>query len=262
MYKLFITDLDGSIIDESEVISSKNVEAINLLRKNDIEVTIATGRRWSSITKIVEPLNLNIPVIIYNGAGIYDPVKNSYLYLKYLSKKEVAESLTVISEYWDYIKLGVYWDDKLIEDKEALGLLKQNKEGIIKIFIEGEEKFIKELKNKILQDKDCLNVVFSSYKYLEILPKGVSKGKALKELVKFLGIKLEEVIALGDYDNDEEMIKWAGLGITLENASIRLKKVANYIIEASPKESVYYIIQEVLNLKKEVSINDSCYSDH
>ncbi|MGB9768494.1 MULTISPECIES: Cof-type HAD-IIB family hydrolase [Dictyoglomus] len=248
MYKLFITDLDGSIIDGSEVISTKNLKAIKILRENNIEITIATGRRWSSISKIVEPLSLTLPVILYNGAGIYDPLRKSFLYLQHLSKEEVIGALKVIHYYLSFVKLGIYHDDKLYEDSEALEFLKDNKNGIIKIFIEGEKELLKELKNRL--EKIYLNVVFSSYKYLEILPKGASKGKALKKLLKNLDIKLEEVIALGDYDNDEEMLKLSGLGITLKNASERLKKIADYVIDASPSESVHYIIQQVLNFER------------
>ncbi len=248
MYKLFITDLDGSIIDESEIISPKNLKAIKILRENNIEVTIATGRRWSSIFKIVEPLSLTLPVILYNGAGIYDPLRKSFLYLQYLSEEEVIGALKIIYHYLKFIKLGVYHDDKLYEDSEALELLKNNKNGIIKIFIEGEKEVLKELKNRL--EKNYLNVVFSSYKYLEILPMGTSKGNALKKLVKNLGIKLEEVIALGDYDNDEEMLRLSGLGITLKSASERLKKIADYVIDTSPSESVHYIIQKVLNFER------------
>lgn len=250
MYKLFITDLDGSIIDDSEIISPKNLKAIKILRENNIEITIATGRRWASISKIVEPLRLTLPVILYNGAGIYDPLRKSFLYLQYLSKDEVIEALKVIYHYLNFVKLGVYHDDKLYEDGEALELLRNSKNGIIKIFIEGEKEVLKELKNNLEKGKNYLNVVFSSYKYLEILPKGASKGRALKKLLKNLDIKLEEVIALGDYDNDEEMLRLSGLGITLKNASERLKRIADYVIDASPSESVHYIIQKVLNFER------------
>lgn len=249
MYKLFVTDLDGSIIDDSEKVSYKNVYAVEILRKNNIDITIATGRRWSSVQSIVSPLKITLPVILYNGAGIYDPIKDQYIFVKYLSEIAVSTILKILQNISREVKIGIYYGEILLENEKALEVMRYDKNNIIKVFLEGERSVLNEINKKMETYLDLFTVVFSSTKYLEILPINTSKGKALKRLIKVLGIKKEEVIALGDYDNDEDLLRFSGLSITLENASQKIKRVAKYNIKVSPQESLYEIVVNILNLE-------------
>lgn len=249
MYRLLVTDLDGSIIDDSEKISLKNIEAVKILRKNNIDITIATGRRWASIRTIVSPLNISLPVILYNGAGVYDPVTNCFLFIKYLSENAISTVLRILKPFYREVNIGIYYKEMLIENKEALELMKYNKNNIIKIFLEGEINLLNELSERMKDYMNLFTIVFSSTRYLEVLPQDTSKGRALKRLIDILGVKEEEVIALGDYDNDEDLLKISGLSITFKNASEKVKSVANHIISVSPLESIYEIVTNILNLE-------------
>uniref|UniRef100_A0A7C3RML3 HAD family hydrolase n=1 Tax=Dictyoglomus thermophilum TaxID=14 RepID=A0A7C3RML3_DICTH len=250
MYKLLVADFDGSIVDYTETLSSQNIIAIRKLREKGIDFTIATGRRWSSIESKIRILNINIPVILYNGAGIYHPVESRFLFIKYLSNREVKDSLQFIKIYYEKIKVGVYYEDMLFEDEEALLLLERENEKIIKIFLEGKEEDLKIIKTHIDRNyNNKINAVFSAPYYLEILPYGISKGNALKMLINMLNISPKEVIAIGDFDNDEDMLKLAGLSFTLINSSEKLKKVANFILDCNPNDSLYRIGKKIINLK-------------
>lgn len=250
MYKLLITDLDGSIIDESEKISHKNLEAVKILKRNGIKITIATGRRWASTSRIISPLEINLPIILYNGAGIYDPISAKFIFIKYLSKVAIHKFLKMLNEYLSYVKVGIYWEDRLLENREALGLIKEYRDGIIKIFLEGEKEILDKLKMKMDNYEDLFTIVFSSPKYLEILPPNTSKGRALIKLIEILNLKREEIIALGDYNNDEDMLKVSGLKVTLESGAKELREIADYILKTSPQESLYELVYNVLKLER------------
>jgi Cof subfamily protein (haloacid dehalogenase superfamily) len=250
MYKLLIADFDGSIVDHTETLSYQNIIAIQKLREKGIDFTIATGRRWSSIESKIRMLNINIPVILYNGSGIYHPVENRFLFIKYLSDREVKDSLQFIKIYYEKIKIGVYYEDMLIEDEDALLMLEKGNKKIIKVFLEGKEEDLKIIKSHIDKNyKNKINAVFSAPYYLEILPYGVSKGNALNILLNMLNISSKQVIAIGDFYNDEDMLKLAGLSFTFVNSPEKLKKVANFILDCDPNDSLHRIAKEIINLK-------------
>jgi hypothetical protein len=81
---------------------------------------------------------------------------------------------------------------------------------------------------------------------IEIVNKGVSKGRALKILGGYLGIEREEMIAIGDSENDIEMIKFAGLGVAVENAIDEVKKVADFITKSNMEDGVKYVIDKFI----------------
>lgn len=80
--------------------------------------------------------------------------------------------------------------------------------------------------------------------FLEFTEKGVTKGTSLNHLIKELGIKREEVIAIGDSYNDQEMIEFAGLGVAMGNAPEDIKAVANYVTDTNMKDGVAKVVEE------------------
>ena len=87
----------------------------------------------------------------------------------------------------------------------------------------------------------------SRHSDLELLPNGASKGNALRELSKFLRIPIEETIAIGDERNDVSMIKTAGIGVAVKNATIEPKTHANYITDEDSYKGVEEILYKAIN---------------
>ncbi len=81
-------------------------------------------------------------------------------------------------------------------------------------------------------------LVTSSPYYLEILNKDASKGSAVKELADHLGIKQEEVMAIGDAENDLSMLKFAGVSVAMGNATPEVKAVAKYEVASNAEDGV------------------------
>ena len=83
---------------------------------------------------------------------------------------------------------------------------------------------------------------------LEIMNKECNKGFGLERLIKELGVNREEVISIGDEQNDFEMIKFAGLGVAMGNASEKIKEIADYITKTNEEDGVAHVIEKfVLN---------------
>ena len=138
---------------------------------------------------------------------------------------------------------------------------KYEKEDLLKITVCDENKVIFEnIMNKLkqIENVDVLNVEHISrkvikqdmedielaYFYTEIGNEGANKWNAIKELIKKINIKEEEVIAIGDNINDEEMIKNADIGIAMGNSSEAIKKVSNFVTESNDESGVAKVIRK------------------
>ena len=86
-------------------------------------------------------------------------------------------------------------------------------------------------------------VVRSESNYLEILPAGITKGDGVADLIASLGYSPDEVVAFGDNQNDREMIKLAGWGVAMGNASDELKRVANYVAPTNGEDGVAHVLE-------------------
>lgn len=83
--------------------------------------------------------------------------------------------------------------------------------------------------------KEKYTVLKSAPYFLEILDKRVNKGTGVKSLADVLGIKPEEIMAIGDQENDIAMIEYAGVGVAMDNAIPSVKEVANFVTKSNPK---------------------------
>ena len=109
--------------------------------------------------------------------------------------------------------------------------------GCHKIVIPGDPMLLKQLEVLLRNFMgDEITIFTSKPYYLEILPPATDKGTALAKTAARLGIKQEEVMAVGDSMNDEAMIRWAGCGVAMRNGDERLKKTARFVTEKSNDE--------------------------
>ena len=113
----------------------------------------------------------------------------------------------------------------------------------------------------MLDDVDYLAVVeplvnaalgrdFSVYRsepfFLEIMPKGIDKAQSLERLLMKLGLKREEMIACGDGYNDLSMIKYAGLGVAMENAVLPVRTAADHITASNNEDGVGLVVEKFM----------------
>ena len=265
MYKLAVFDLDGTLLSSKHRVSSENLEAINLLRQNNIKVIIATGRSNELLKPYIKALNITENVITCNGTVIGHPDNDKMLYEDIVPKSEVRKALEMCLEY-DHEFL-VYtakailtrqtdWDNFLKEkdvksndDFNANFKIIDDIENIINNYNVNKVLIIERNKDKYIEltkrsnEFTKVSHTQSAQSYLDIGPLNNSKGNAIKILCKELGISLDEVIAFGDQMNDISMIRIVGFGVAMGNAKDKVKESADFVTLSNDENGVAYAIK-------------------
>lgn len=263
-YEMIVLDLDNTLLNEDHKLDKKTVETVKKLKNLGKKVTIATGRMYVSALPFIEKLNIDLPVISYNGAYVYDPVNEEVIFHKAIPKERAFDIINETEKANMHINL--YREDKFfVEERNEgvevyekiagirgieIGKLSENfNDSPTKMLI--VEKDLKK-KNYYLEYfkenySDSLEITESKEIFIEFMAEGVSKAAALKELSKTLNIDKENIIALGDGFNDLEMIEWAGLGIAMDNAPSGVKKRADIIAPHHNENGAAKILKKIFD---------------
>ncbi|ADY57485.1 Cof-like hydrolase [Syntrophobotulus glycolicus DSM 8271] len=264
MIKLIAIDMDETLLNHDWKISRRNVEAIRQAAAQGVRVTLATGRMAASCRKFAKELGLDVPVITYHGALVEEALSGEVLYRKVIP---ISLAEPIIRELLDRkVHTQVYVKDRVfvnqaneysdyyrrmsgvnVEETDVFALMKEEKEGFEKILLIGREKEIAELTGE-LTSRYAQSLHFTSSRpiYLDLLNKSVNKGTAIKDLADQLGIRREEVMAIGDSWNDREMIEYAGIGVAMGNAREEIKEIADYITDSNAEDGVAKAIENLV----------------
>lgn len=284
MYKLIVTDMDGTFLNSLGEIPAKNLEAVKKAINQDVEFAIVTGRPYVSVKKLLNDNELSCSVIGCNGAQVTDR-EGRLVKAHYIDRGSLFAIMKSAEEKDLYYQL---YDDRYIYTRSRLQLLKMLKNysgksirkhitlkrilgGIKRLFFievrvkpnlmefvrNNEVGFYKiqiaslnrgELDKLLPELKAIPNVDITSSNYfnLEIGPKGINKGTALKELAEIGGIERDDIIAMGDNLNDVPMLMYAGCGVAMENAEEEVKSKAQFITKSNDEDGVAYAIDRLL----------------
>lgn len=248
--KILFTDLDGTLFNSESEISPAMHRAINKMTDNGHRFVICSGRPLPSITERIEhiKLKLNNSYVIANGGGlIYDLSRNEKIYECKLSTEIIDEVVKLcnragihVHSYTDSEIVGTKEDEEVIFYRKKVympliitdSLSSYLKNGSYKLQIINlkDRLALENLQSEILcKLGDRVNAVFSSAFYLEVLPKEVSKGNAVKWLTSYLSMPMSHSFAAGDDENDIPMIEAAHTGVAMANAKDKVKTVADII---------------------------------
>lgn len=265
MYKLIAIDLDGTLLDDKKKISEDNLNLVNQLIDKGYEVVIATGRRYWSAKELTKDINRPMVVLANNGNVVRHTKNDEIIIKKYL---DLEDFKTVIEEGR---KRGLHPIIHVDNYEEGIDLIIEMDKGHESYYnyISGFEERYKQVENylEITEDK-ILAVVYAGTKkdmdsfhfdinerypnrynshvmgniqmaeaMLEIMNPLGCKWLSLSEYAKEKGIEQAEIVAIGDDTNDAEMIRNAGCGIAMKNASEQVKDVADIITEKNNNES-------------------------
>lgn len=260
---ILISDLDGTIIPATGVISKKNLDAINELRKQGGTFTIATGRSPIQAKAFLKEMEIEGPMIANNGAVIYDCKTDENLWVKNfdLTYKDVILDIKKQFPHIGIVAISgkdrydVISSNRIVEVFATLSdaiyentINDELPDDCCKILFAIEESDLPELSKYVLYQKyDTVQFVLSGVDCLEMMPKGISKGFPLEKLVEIYGKKLENTIAIGDYNNDIEMIQKAGIGVAVENALDNVKAVADLVVKSCEEDGLADLIEYLIN---------------
>ena len=261
--KLICIDMDGTLLKDKKTVSEENLNSIKLAIKKGVKVVITTGRIYDCAKMYSEKIGLDTPIIASNGAFI--GYKDKAIYNNPLKKEDILKFLEVTKKHglkaYLTANFGIISQEELAEDHVYKILNKTLKdEEKVKLIVsdnirEEIEKFDGEILKGVCADKnnkvnlikareelESLNtnmeIVSSWNDNFEVMRNGSTKGDAVRYLANYFEIDKEEVMCIGDSENDLSMIKYAGTGVVMGNASEDIKSVADYVTDTNVNDGV------------------------
>lgn len=259
-YRLVAIDIDDTLLTDDLVVTPGTKAALEQAIRQGVIVTLATGRMFPSAQNIAKQLELNVPIITYQGGLIKNLLDEAVLYHRPVPT-DIANRLIDIAEERG-LHLQLYHNDHLIVNTDNDHIRAYSELSKVPYVIESDFRRVAILgstKMLIIDEPETLDrladelrTVFGSSlhitkskpHYLEFLHPEATKGHALSYLAKHYRIPQEQTMAIGDSWNDHEMIQVAGLGVAMGNAVASLKQIADYITRSNNEEGVREVIEQ------------------
>lgn len=269
--KLVVIDIDGTLLDSQGMLSNENKSAIQAAQEKNVKVVLCTGRPIRSAQYLLEKLDMlgKDDLIITSNGGLIQQAKTGQIIHEVTFNRD--ESLDIY-RLGQKLKMPVTFIDLdyVYEPEYPKGLdsiytggkaSRENGLEFIEIDINNLPDPFKI--NQILMSRpaDELDAViplipptyhkkYNIYRslpfILEYVPKHVDKGYSMKLVAELLGVKKEQIMSIGDQENDVPLVKNAGLGIAMNNAIEEVKEVADYITKSNDDFGVAHAIQKFI----------------
>lgn len=252
MYRLILIDMDGTLLNNDLKISDENIQSIHEATLQRKGVIIATGRSLSEMNPYMNDLKDVRYYILENGAVIFDNVKKEMIDQHYFQTDDVEKliALSFKQDLMPHYFTGGYsysFAEKMTHmDKYHMGKFQdfylKNVRKIID-FDEFKRKYSHKIE-KIIFYHQNINEMKLCHQFLknidiakvdvgmsiELSPKGISKASGLMKLCQILKISMNEIIAVGDSDNDLDILNQVGLAIAVGNANENVKKICDQVV--------------------------------
>lgn len=270
MYKLLVTDIDGTLLDNDKKITPATRQGIYDLMGKGVKFVIATGRAYPAAKWPYIDLGISGPLITCNGALIKDTGTDEIIYerpLSYDLAKQVSDICARYDVYFHFYTENAIHAEKydfIIKHFAELSKTLPQEKKVATEVIDDYKTFLdkgmtlykigifcddtpssREMMTEItaLEGIDCYKSLANSF---DVMAKGVNKGDAIAHLNDYYKITREETISAGDNENDVDMLKYAGLGVAMSNAVETAKLAADYITVSNEEEGLLKVIQKFI----------------
>ncbi|MEW4425937.1 Cof-type HAD-IIB family hydrolase [Paenibacillus pabuli] len=284
LHRLLALDLDGTMLNPNKVITTETRRSIQQLMANEVAVTIASGRFPASVWLHAREISLNFSLVALNGAVTVDPKTGQLIEGFPLETSSLLYMLNVIEEEGAYVHFYGYnvlyvrqindtnrnwalnnvvvrpelpWTEEHYKDQtELIRLVEVGSD--FRTFVNSMPGMIykaavictnfatREQIYKRLEASGMFQCTKTGSLRFDVNAVGISKRDALERLCHEQGINRHEVAVAGDYDNDLDMLQWAGLGIAMGNAEPHVKAIANVITGTNEQDGVAMAIRNYL----------------
>lgn len=268
--KLIGLDLDGTVFDENKHISARTINAISKAIEKGVIVIPATGRPYSGLPNEF----LSIPGVRYaltaNGSSVLDLKEQKVIYSNLIN---ITDGLELIDELLSYDAIiDVFIEGTGYSPTSSISSVKEymQTKSMAEYFIKTRSFYDNDIKEFIMEKYTPIEKIqllfkdiskkyeafdklkrLSKFTFTSALPNNIeinsataNKGDGLLGLGNHLGIKKEQIMACGDSSNDYDMIKFAGFGVAMGNATKEIKEIADFITLTNEKDGVAYAIEK------------------
>ena len=259
---LVVSDLDNTLLTAENGIPEFNLQMIKKFQQLGGNFTVATGRSIESVSHYLGQMELSTPAITYNGGIIYD-YKNRIFLLKETLPESAKKALELIRQKFPDVGTEIMCDNNRLYmvrenaytfkhvDDENLSYVCSDissvKNSWIKVLFADRNSRLLELQEfcRTLPFDD-LEFVMSNTIYFEMLPKGTTKGTALNKLCDMLSIDIKNTVAIGDYYNDIDLLKSAGLSVCVDNAPQDIKNICHAVVPKCTDGGVGHLLAQII----------------
>ena len=261
---MLVLDMDDTLLADDHTISNENKVMLAKAQELGVYVILASGRPTPAMIAYAKELQLdNSYMISYNGAVITDLKEDKVIFEQTLTQGQIHElydySLKSKTHIITYVngKIVSETDSEYIEIEKNITGLTHNKvvsfkeevqSSAVKCILLEEPSYLKEVEKDLKAAMPHLSVSMSKPFFLEVAQNGIDKGASIKFLAEKLNIHQSEIIAVGNAGNDLTMIKYAGLGVWVDNVDPELRDKGDVIVASNNNHGVAEVVRRfVLN---------------
>lgn len=253
--RLVAIDLDGTLLDPNSQVTERTDKAVRAVLEKGITVIFATGKTYTAVAPLVERFGIKTPCICVQGLVVYNG-DGKIMHQQVLSPAAARQVITYAEDRGFFVllysgaRILMRARNEEVEKTlftryhepvpETIGALQNVLDSvpINKMALVGEPRTVKALRWQLnAQVGNMMRLMQAGVpQMVEVLPPGTSKGMALKALLKELKVDPEHVLAIGDAENDLEMIQLAGIGVAMGQAEQHVKDAANYVVASNAED--------------------------
>lgn len=268
MIKMIAIDLDGTLLNSHKEITPRNREVLAQAKAAGIKVVLCTGRPLRAIRPYLEELNLKEPgdyAITFNGGLVQKNDTGEIMDKSALTLSQVGEliqlgkdlqlPIDVVSDEVVYsiptapAHESIYGSLNPLLDCRPTEAASLTEEMLFnKAVVAYHQAYLDQQIAKIPAEiRAAFEVIKTREVLLEFMPKGVTKAYGCELLAHHLGIQQEEIMAIGDEENDLPMINYAGVGVAMANGVAAVKAAADIITDSNDEDGVAKVVAQYLN---------------
>ncbi|MCM3712619.1 Cof-type HAD-IIB family hydrolase [Halalkalibacter oceani] len=278
-YRLLALNIDGTLLKANARIARQTKDAIDYVKQKGVYVTLATSRPFPSAKKVAKSLKLSSYLITNDGAFVASSNKEP-LFVRAIPTEIAIQITDFLEQYECHIRV-------LHEDHATGNRVRQKSNLIAKMTVGVGDplyypiSFVDSVSEQLLKDASpppkiqvqffhdseelkAIQQIKKQVKGIHVMETGAgrydfihaeaSKARGLSVLGQHLGIEPSEMVAIGAYDNDVEMISQAGLGVAMGNATPAVKEAADWLTRSNEQNGVSYMIREVFRKQLRVQL--------
>lgn len=248
---LLITDMDGTFLPSSKIPGQRSVEAIGEFQRKGGKFSIATGRAIQAAQQYFDSFSVNCPIIMCNGGMVYDLIGRRQIhdvFVPEFTREIVSEVLRDNPDVGcEVLTLDTVYVPQMTPLEEKHNVICKVEPKICAVddmpgnwykvlFAIEPEKMDRLMGYVESRGWSGVDFVRSAPEYYEILPQNISKGSALEKMRILCGMEDYTFVAMGDYNNDIEMLQAADVAICPSNAVDEVKAICDVVLDESCEE--------------------------
>lgn len=258
--RMIAIDIDGTLLDDEYRCDPDTIQLLDQLQNQGVHILLCTGRPLRTTLQMAKEIGISSYIITDNGAVVHHMQTNQPLIVHQFSQDIYQKMIPVLEQtglHLDVTSLtGMYalphspdigdMYKKYLVQPTVLTGMSQVEDGIVKATLFAEPESISQAMLRLPDQLDHLPVQCfrSGPTFIDVMHIESSKGSALHFLSHHLGIEPRNVMAIGNYYNDLDMIQFAGVGVAMENAPSEVKEAADFVTSSNNHHGVRKALQK------------------